>query len=73
MVIVRSLISQQLAADRLSKWCNTPRLGRICQVHLYPLTRGQDTLVFLEDVGTPEGQGIMDAAGMANSIVHDDK
>ena len=26
-------------------------------------------LMFLEDVGTPESQGIMDAAGMADSVV----
>ena len=30
-------------------------------------------LMFLEDAGIPEGSGIMDAAGMAHSIVHDDK
>jgi len=27
--------------------------------------------VFLENAGTPESQGIMDAAGMAEAIVHD--
>ena len=30
-------------------------------------------LVFIEDMGTPEGKGIVHTASMANSIVHDDK
>ena len=29
--------------------------------------------MFLEDVGALEGEGIVDAASMANSVVHDDK
>ena len=73
MVIVCSLIGQQLAMDRLSKWRNTLCLGRICQVCPYPLARGQNVLMFIEDMGTLEGKGIMHTASMANSIVHDDK
>ena len=30
-------------------------------------------LMFLEDAGIPEGCGVVDAAGMTHSIVHDDK
>jgi hypothetical protein len=29
--------------------------------------------MFLEDAGIPEGRGVVDAAGMTHSIVHDDK
>ena len=29
--------------------------------------------MFLEDAGIPEGHGVVDAAGMTHSIVHDDK
>ena len=29
--------------------------------------------MFLEDTGTSEGEGIMDAAGMANSVVRNNK
>ena len=29
--------------------------------------------MFIEDMGTLEGKGIMHTASMANSIVHDDK
>jgi hypothetical protein len=73
MVVVRSLIGRQFTTGRLTKRHNTPRLGWIRRVHPYPFSGGQDTLVFLEDVGTPEGQGIVDAASMSNSVIHDDE
>lgn len=73
MVVVGSLIGQQLTTNRLLKGCDIPCLGRICQVGPYPLTGGQNLLMLLEDLCAPEGQGIMDAASMANSIIHDDE
>ena len=73
MVVVGSLIGRQLATNRLSKGCDTPCLGRVRRVSPYPLTGGQNLLVFLEDPCAPEGQGIVDAASMANSIIHDDE
>jgi len=73
VVVICPLISRQLTALGLSKGCNAPHLGRICQVSPYPLTRSQDMFIFLEDAGRLEGKGIMNAASMANGVVHDDK
>jgi len=73
MVVICPLIGRQLATLGLLKGCNAPRLGRICQVSPYLLTRSQDTFMFLEDVGRLEGKGIMNTAGMANGVVHDDE
>ena len=73
MVIICPLIGGQLAADRFSKRCNAPRLGRICRVRPYPLARGQNVLVLLEDVGSAEGLGIVDTASMADGVVHNDE
>jgi len=73
MVIISPLIGRQLAADRLSKGCNAPHLNRICCVGPYPFVGSQDMIMFLEDAGVLEGQGIMNAASMADGVVHDDK
>lgn len=64
---------RQLAANRLSEWCNAPCLRRICRVGPYPLAGSQNALMFLEDSGAPEGPRVVNAASMADGIVHDDK
>jgi len=45
-------------------------LDRVCP---YLLARGQNALVFPEDTCSLEGHGIIDAASMANSIVHNNE
>jgi len=73
MIVVGPLVRRQLATRGLSEGCNAPCLRRICRVHPYPLTGSQNLCMFLEDANGLEGQGIMDAASMANSIVRDDE
>ena len=73
MIIVHPLVSCQLIADRLPEWCDTPCVDGICSVGPDPLPRSQDGLVLLENAGASESPGIVDTAGMTDSIIDDNK
>ena len=73
MIVVGPLVRRQLAASRLSEGWDTPCLSRICRVRPYPLAGSQNPRVLLEDASGPEGEGIMDAASMANGVVHNEE
>jgi hypothetical protein len=73
MIVVGSLIRGEFTTRRFLEWRDTPGLDWICRVYPCPLSRGKDLLVLPVDASGPEGPRVVDAASVADSIVHDEE